>query len=220
VPAKLRGARFEEQVAIMRALWRGETLSFNGRFYELEAVRLKTRPLQPGGPPIWIGGWGPRALRRAATIGDAWFPGPVGTFADVLERQRSYDAHLRERGVDPLSRPRPLIRDVVVAESDTAAWQLANETVLGAYREVYVESDHVLIGRKASGGRIGQLRELASDRFIVGDPMSVAEQLAHCIDQLDCNRLVTRLKLPGLAPVQMTEMLHLLGRHVLPELRR
>jgi probable F420-dependent oxidoreductase len=220
VPAKARGARFEEQVAIIRALWRGETLTFHGRFYDLEGVRLKPRPVQPAGPSLWIGGWGPKALRRAATIGDAWFPGPVGTFSDVLECQRTYHAHLRERGIDPLSRPRPLIRDVVVAESHAAAWELANQTVLSAYHETYVESDHVLIGRQATGARITEVQDLAADRFIIGDPPAVVDQLAHCVETFDCDQLVIRLKLPGLEAAQMTEMLHLLGREVLPELRQ
>jgi alkanesulfonate monooxygenase SsuD/methylene tetrahydromethanopterin reductase-like flavin-dependent oxidoreductase (luciferase family) len=220
VPVKERGSRFEEQLTIMRALWRGETLSFRGRFYELEGVRLKTPPVQPGGPRVWIGGWGPRALRRAATMGDCWFPGPVGTFADIVERQDAYDAHLRELGIDPGTRPRPLIRDVVVAESEGAAWELATETVLSAYRDTYVESDHVLIGRQTSGPPITDARELAADRLIVGDPPGVTGQLARCIAEIGCDRLVIRTKLPGLEPAQMTDMLHLLGRHVLPELRR
>lgn len=220
VPAKARGVRFEEQVAIIRALWRGETLTFHGRFYELEGVQLKTQPLQPGGPPIWIGGWGPKALRRAATIGDAWLPGPVGTFTDVLDRQRTYDAHLLERGVGPLSRPRPLIRDVVVAESQAVARQLVHKTVLSAYHDTYVESDHVLIGRQASGTQITELHDLAVDRLTIGDPAAVAAQLSQYVEALDCDQLVIRLKLPGLQPAQMTEMLHLLGRDVLPELKR
>jgi alkanesulfonate monooxygenase SsuD/methylene tetrahydromethanopterin reductase-like flavin-dependent oxidoreductase (luciferase family) len=215
VPAKARGARSEEQLAIIRALWRGETLSFRGRFYELEGVRLKTPPVQPGGPPIWIGGWGPRALRRAAELADAWFPGPVATFAEILERQKTYDALL----ADPLARSRPLIRDVIVAGTDEAAWRLATDTVLSAYYETYVESDHVLVGRETSERTITELRDLAADRFIVGDPAGVTEQLARCIADLQCTELVIRLKLPGLEPVQMTEMLHLLGRSVLPELR-
>jgi alkanesulfonate monooxygenase SsuD/methylene tetrahydromethanopterin reductase-like flavin-dependent oxidoreductase (luciferase family) len=199
---------------------RGETLTFHGRFYEFKEVRLKTRAVQPGGPPIWIGGWSPKALRRAATMGDAWFPGPVGTFADIVERQHTYDTLLRERGEDPRSRPRPLIRDVLVAESDAAARELASETIFAAYRETYVESNHVLIGRQSSGGLIIDANDLATDRFIVGDATGVTEQLIECIAAIDCSRLVIRLKLPGLEPAQMTEMLHLLGRRVLPELPR
>src|SRR5262249_42323632 len=80
VPTGRRGTRAEEPISMTRALWCGETLNHEGRFYDLHGVRLKTLPVHPGGPPIWIGGWGPRQLLRAATIGDAWFPGPVGTF--------------------------------------------------------------------------------------------------------------------------------------------
>jgi alkanesulfonate monooxygenase SsuD/methylene tetrahydromethanopterin reductase-like flavin-dependent oxidoreductase (luciferase family) len=220
VPVKKRGKRFEEQITIIRALWRGETLTFSSAFYELEGVRLKTPPVQPGGPPIWIGGWSPRQLARAAAIGDAWFPGPVGTFREIVERQRVYDGLVGEGGGDPSTRPRPLIRDVVVSETDAEAWALATGTVLSAYRDTYVESDHVLVGRETSGPAFTELRELAADRLIVGDPATVASALARCLLELSANQLVIRLKLPGLEPSQMTGMLHLLGRDVLPALKR
>ncbi len=219
VPAKQRGARAEEQLAIVRGLWSGEPLTFRGRFYELEDVRLRTPPLRTGGPPVWIGGWGPKQLERAARLGDAWLPGPVGTFAEIRERQAAYDEHVRARGEDPLARARPLIRDVIVAETDEAAWELAARSVLKAYRATYVESDHVLVGRESSGRAIVDDRDLAADRLVVGDPETVAEQLAACVEELATTELVVRLKLPGLEPKQMTEMLHLLGRRVVPELR-
>jgi alkanesulfonate monooxygenase SsuD/methylene tetrahydromethanopterin reductase-like flavin-dependent oxidoreductase (luciferase family) len=143
----------------------------------------------------------------------------VGTFGDVVERQAVYDEHVRAGGGDPLGRPRPLIRDVVVASSDQRAWQIASETVLPSYYSTYVESDHVLVGRETSGARIVDPRDLAADRLIVGDPELVTSDLARCIERLDCDHLVIRLKLPGLEPARMTEMLHLLGREVLPGLR-
>jgi alkanesulfonate monooxygenase SsuD/methylene tetrahydromethanopterin reductase-like flavin-dependent oxidoreductase (luciferase family) len=219
VPAGRRGTRAEEQIAIIRALWRGETLEHAGRFYELHGVRLKTPPVQPGGPPLWIGGWGPRQLQRAATIGDAWFPGPVGTFSEIVERQAVYDDHVRSAGGDPLERARPLIRDVIVATNEARAWEIAEETVLPSYFDTYVESEHVLVGRETSGARVVDARDLATDRLIVGDPELVTSELARCVETLACNNLVIRLKLPGLEPTGMTEMLHLLGRDVLPALR-
>jgi alkanesulfonate monooxygenase SsuD/methylene tetrahydromethanopterin reductase-like flavin-dependent oxidoreductase (luciferase family) len=219
VPAERRGTRAEEQIAIIRALWLGKTLEHDGRFYELQNVSLKTLPVQPGGPPIWIGGWGPLQLRRAATIGDAWLPGPVGTFNEILERQAIYDEHVRVSGQDPLTRPRPLIRDVIVAPTEERAWEIAADTVLPSYYDAYVESEHVLVGRETSGARIADPRDLVGDRLIIGDPEAVTTALARCVDALACDHLVIRLKLPGLAPPRMTEMLHLLGREVLPGLR-
>jgi len=220
VPARQRGARAEEQLAIVRGLWLGERFTFRGRFYELDDVRLRTPPLRAGGPSVWIGGWGPKQLERAARLGDAWFPGPVGTFTEIRERQAVYDEHVRTYGEDPLARPRPLIRDVIVAETDEAAWELASRSVLEAYRATYVESDHVLVGRETSGRTLVGDRDLAADRLIVGDPDTVTEQLAAMVGELRCTDLVIRLKLPGLEPAQMTGMLHLLGRRVVPELRR
>jgi alkanesulfonate monooxygenase SsuD/methylene tetrahydromethanopterin reductase-like flavin-dependent oxidoreductase (luciferase family) len=220
VPTRRRGTRAEEQISIIRALWRGDTLHHGGQFYELQGVRLKTPPVQAGGPPIWIGGWAPRQLHRAATIGDAWFPGPVGTFTEIVERQAVYDEHVREAGGDPRTRARPLIRDVVVASTDDRAWQIASETVLPSYYNTYVESEHVLVGRETSEARIADPRDLAADRLIVGDPTAVTSELARCVATLACDHLVIRLKLPGLEPARMTEMLHLLGREVLPALRQ
>ena len=219
VPAERRGTRAEEQISIIRALWRGETLEHEGRFYQLHGVRLKTPPVQPGGPAIWIGGWGPRQLQRAATLGDAWFPGPVGTFGEIVERQAVYDEHVRAAGGDPRARPRPLIRDVIVASTEERAWEIASETVLPSYYDTYVESEHVLVGRETSGTQIGDPRDLAADRLIVGDPALVTNELARCVEMLGCNNLVIRLKLPGLEPAGMTDMLQLLGREVLPALR-
>lgn len=220
VPAGRRGSRAEEQIAIIRALWNGAPVSYHGRFYELSDAQLRVLPVQAGGPPIWIGGWGPRQLERAATIGDAWLPGPVGTFGEIRNRQSVYDGHVRAADGDPFARPRPLIRDIVIAQTAAAAWTLASESVLPAYRATYFESDHVLVGRDTSGDTIVDDRSLVEDRLIVGDPDTVTEELSRCVAAVGCSELVVRLKLPGLDPLQMTEMLHLFGRFVTPELRR
>ena len=218
VDLEKRGARFEEQLAIIKGLWTQEHVSFKGAYYTVDG-RLEPKPVTRPHPPVWIGGWGRRQLRRAATLGDAWLPGPVGTLTEIVERQAVYDEHVRDAGGDPQARARPLIRDVIVAKTDEHAWSIAAGSVLPSWYDTYVESEHVLVGRETSGARIADPRDLAADRLIVGDPEGVAQQLAHCIETLACNHLVIRLKLPGLEAPQMTEMLHVLGREVLPELR-
>ncbi len=218
VPATRRGARFEEQVAIIRALWKGDPVTYAGSFYELNEVLLGPRPVQPGGPPIWIGGWGPMQLSRAAVIGDAWFPGPVGTMTEIIELQDRYDRQLREMDRDPFARARPITRDVVIAGTEAEAWEIANGSVLDSYREMYVDGEHPLVGQ-GSGAVFAELKDLARDRLIVGDAGAVAAQLARCIATLRSNHVIFRLKLPGMEPAQMTRMLHLLGQDVLPVLR-
>jgi len=69
-----RGAATDEYIRLLRALWTEEWPSFRGRFYSLDEVRFFPKPLQRPHPPIWIGGHSPRALRRAAALGDGWHP--------------------------------------------------------------------------------------------------------------------------------------------------
>jgi len=74
IPLAERGARADEALAILKLLWSGDPASFEGRFYRLPEVRLNPPPAQPGGPPIWVGGRSWAARRRAARLGDGWFP--------------------------------------------------------------------------------------------------------------------------------------------------
>ncbi|MGH9066903.1 MAG: LLM class flavin-dependent oxidoreductase [Acidimicrobiales bacterium] len=77
----VRGQRADEALAVIRALWDGEEVSFAGRHFRLDGVRLGLRPAQPGHPPIVVGGRSEAALRRAARFGDRWdgiFFDPVG----------------------------------------------------------------------------------------------------------------------------------------------
>jgi alkanesulfonate monooxygenase SsuD/methylene tetrahydromethanopterin reductase-like flavin-dependent oxidoreductase (luciferase family) len=80
VPFERRVGRMLETLEVCRALWQRDGVSFNGKHFTLENVTVEPRPHRPGGPPIWIGGSGPTALREAARF-DAWFPtGPSVEF--------------------------------------------------------------------------------------------------------------------------------------------
>jgi probable F420-dependent oxidoreductase len=72
VPHRERGARVDEGIAVCRALWGPSPASFEGRFTRFTGVALEPKPVQRGGPPIWIGGRSDAALRRAARVGDGW----------------------------------------------------------------------------------------------------------------------------------------------------
>jgi probable F420-dependent oxidoreductase len=67
-----RGRRLDEQIGILRALWRDGVSRHRGEFYECDDLVCEPRPLQQDGPPILIGGMGPTARRRAGCLGDGW----------------------------------------------------------------------------------------------------------------------------------------------------
>jgi len=84
-----RGARMEEQIDVLRALWTQPVVSFNGRWHQIEAAGIKPLPIQRP-IPIWIGATADAAIERAGRISDGWFPqrGPDDQSRAMLERLR------------------------------------------------------------------------------------------------------------------------------------
>jgi probable F420-dependent oxidoreductase len=70
---KTRGARQTEQVEVLRRLWSGDVVTFNGRFHALKDVNIVPPPVQRP-IPIWFGGISDAVVMRAARLGDGWMP--------------------------------------------------------------------------------------------------------------------------------------------------
>jgi alkanesulfonate monooxygenase SsuD/methylene tetrahydromethanopterin reductase-like flavin-dependent oxidoreductase (luciferase family) len=69
-----RGARMDESIEVIRALWRGEQVTRGGPTWDLAQTSIAPLPVQPGGPSILVAGRKPAAMRRSATLGDGWLP--------------------------------------------------------------------------------------------------------------------------------------------------
>jgi probable F420-dependent oxidoreductase len=69
-----RGARTDEALELLSALWDGGPVDFDGRFTRVPGLGLAPGPVQPGGPPLWLGGRRPPAIRRAGRFADVWMP--------------------------------------------------------------------------------------------------------------------------------------------------
>jgi probable F420-dependent oxidoreductase len=84
VSFKDRGRMTDEQLEILSRLWSEEHISFEGQFYRFQDLAFSPKPLQQPRIPIWVGGEGISAQRRAAKYGDAWFPYFVTVTPDEL----------------------------------------------------------------------------------------------------------------------------------------
>ena len=67
-----RGARTAEYIEVLRALWGPQPSEFSGEFYTVPRGSVLPGPVQPGGPPILLGGVAPAALRRTGRLADGW----------------------------------------------------------------------------------------------------------------------------------------------------
>ena len=75
-----RGAREEEQIALLRRLWTEPVVDFSGRFDRIDRASVSPKPTRP--IPIWLGGFGDAAHGRAARIGDGFIFG--GRTEDII----------------------------------------------------------------------------------------------------------------------------------------
>jgi probable F420-dependent oxidoreductase len=93
-----RGARSEEQIEVLRALWTEPTITYNGRWHEVDNAGLNPRPARR--IPIWLGGAADATLRRVARSADGWLPstGPGQRATEAMQRLASY---ARDAGREP-----------------------------------------------------------------------------------------------------------------------
>jgi probable F420-dependent oxidoreductase len=80
-----RGARAEEYVRVLRTLWTEDPASFDGEFYTVPPSHMSPRPVQPGGPPILLGGVVPAALKRAGRIASGWLSRSAHNLEGIAE---------------------------------------------------------------------------------------------------------------------------------------
>jgi len=214
-----RGQRFEEALTVIRALWTGDGVTLPGPHYPLQDARIEPKPIQTPHPPIWIGGWQPLSLRRAARLADAWVPGPTASLSKLLDAKATYRQELAAAG-RPAPATWPLTRDTVIADTDARAVELAERHLLVNYRDEYGGGKwkHPLIGAE-DRTPTDRLDALGADRFIVGGPERCIAQIRRFVEAFGTDHLIFRLYFPGMPHAHILRELELLSREVFPAFR-
>ncbi len=89
-----RGRRSEEQVALLRLLWREELVNFAGKWHKISDAGINPLPIRRT-IPIWFGGNGDPVLKRIGQVGDGWFPllPPNDKCHAMIQKIRQYGAN-------------------------------------------------------------------------------------------------------------------------------
>lgn len=219
-PMERRGARFEEALSLIKQLWTQEDVNFNGKYYQVQGLKIEPRPRTQPHPPIWIGGWGELSLTRAATIGDAWIPGPTADMDKLLEAQHFYHEKLRSNGIDPATRAMPLTREVVIAETDERAREVAEQHLMINYSQEYGTKDwkHPLIGGEDSTP-VDQFEAISRNRFLVGSPETVINELKRYQNTFKVDHIICRLYFPGIPHDFIMQELEYIAEDVMPHFK-
>jgi probable F420-dependent oxidoreductase len=101
LPFDRRVDRFAEALQILRPLLRDRFVDFSGRYYQANDCMIVPAGPRPAGPPLLVGGGGPRMLRLVAQYADLWNTGYMGTAETMAEPLTRIAAACREVGREP-----------------------------------------------------------------------------------------------------------------------
>ena len=202
-----RVPRLRAMVPILRGLWAGEAVTAEGTWGRLEGARLPLRPVQPGGPPIWLGAFAPPAIRRAADLDAPWLMGPEGDDDDLAERLALYRGALEQRGRS-LDRPYPITREAcVAATTDTATARI----------RPHLEAQYA--GYRSWDAAQGiDVDAFIRTHCLVGDPDAVAARLSELGARHGITDVILRVQFMGMPHAEALDTIRLVGEEVLPRL--
>lgn len=202
------GRRLVESVEVIRALWSGRPVSYQGRYFRLEGQTIGVPPAQPGGPPIWVGAGVPGTILRAARIGDGWLPPPNAKPRYAIGNLESFRREAAAHGRLPQIRSYPIIRETYVSTSRALADREAGRHI----RDEYLDYSRYL---EFFDTMFDDLRKKA---FLWGSPDDVASG----IDQLAAagfDHFIFRMSWLGM-PFSLTmKSLEMMATEVLPRYR-
>src|SRR6478672_6481622 len=84
---KQRGARADEFLHVLKAIWTTNPVEFHGKFFDVPKSYINLKPVQKPHPPIYLAAFAPAALKRLARLADGWNPIflPVPTMAEMFD---------------------------------------------------------------------------------------------------------------------------------------
>ncbi len=212
-----RGALLEENLEAIKRLWTEDTVDMVGSHFELDGASCSTKPLQKPHPPIWIGANADVAIKRAARLGDCWYVNPHNSIATTERQLEIYKDALEAVG-KPFPDEFPMRREVFVAASRDAALEICGPYLAAKYKNYRDWGQHEEM--PDDDGLSEVFDELAGDRFLLGSPDEVAEQIVGLARRLGVNHLVMSLQWPGMPHALVLDTMHMLAAEVFPRVRK
>ncbi|MAF46302.1 MAG: hypothetical protein CL407_10315 [Acidimicrobiaceae bacterium] len=208
VPLRNRVSMTDEAIEILRLAWGEGPFSFRGKRYNLSNIDVHPKPVQPGGPPLWIAAMKEPGALRAARFGTNLLP--QGRREEVLDPWR--DA-VNAKGEDPDDYRVGIIRSVYVTDDRERDWPKIREAErfrMGVYGSFMAETPDDY-GWGSSDG--------IPQNVIVGDATQVTQEISEFINTYGITDIATSGLPPGIEPEFMAANLERLASEVIPNLR-
>ncbi|MGI9614857.1 MAG: LLM class flavin-dependent oxidoreductase [Acidimicrobiales bacterium] len=208
VPLKNRVSMTEEGIDILRLAWADGPFSYQGKRYQLDDVDVHPKPVQDGGPPLWIAAMSEAGANRAARFGTHLLP--QGKRSEVLDPWR--DAVTAD-GRDPASHRVGIIRSVYVTDDKERDWPMirrAERYRMSIYNKFMAETPDDYGWGDADGIPQG---------VIVGTAEECIAELRSFIDTFGITDIASSGLPPGIDEEWANRNIERLASEVIPALR-
>lgn len=205
-----RGARLGAGIELIRALWTEDEVTSSGEDFALEGFRLFPRPLQKPAPAIYVGGHAPKAIDRAARLGDQYLISTTQSIDQVAALVRAYHQSLREHAI-PVKQP--FLNRIVCTVANRREKEAAQKKYVALFLALYDNWGHESVTGLSGDER--DLDRLCEEHFIIGEPA-------------DCIELIERYAEMGIGHIAClmnfghsdlelaNRSMRLFGEHVIP----
>lgn len=217
VPMKERVSRLAEGIEIIQRLWVEDKVTHKGKNWQFQNMTIRPQPARKPRPPIMVAAHVDKAVERAARISDGWCIVPTPQIDEV---QKHAEIFARTRAAAGLSRSEHIVRlyEIACAPDEETALRRAAPFLLTKYAAYASWGLPGLKFSKEDAPEV-QLKKLAANRFGVGSPEQVVAAL---MDQhkIGITHVTMRMSWPGMKQDDILAGIDLVGRKVLPEVRR
>ena len=218
IPSKQRASRFEEGIDVLRGIWMEDPFSYQGKYYQLQDIRLTPKPVQQPHPPIWIGALAPKAVDRAARLGHHF----LGIGDTTV-----YDDALRRHGRKPEDFNVAQLVWVHVAPSRKQGWDEAQEHVhwmLTVYGKWLGEAGEMQgppsLFKPPAASELRDTKEPLLFTPIIGNSEEVGAALDDFCAKNRTTHLVLGMHIPGLDPKLTQRSMETFARELLPRFQK
>jgi alkanesulfonate monooxygenase SsuD/methylene tetrahydromethanopterin reductase-like flavin-dependent oxidoreductase (luciferase family) len=205
IPRASRSVRLDEAITLIHRLFGEREVTFEGKYIRVKGMTLHPRPVQTGGPPIWIGCRTAKATERAARMGFHLLatlgPDPAIPYRAALAKlgAAARDFNVAQLRVVHVAAPHlhymmthygQWLAEANDAEGDKAVWEISSAAELR--------------------------RSPIAESLMIGTPDEVAAKLSKFRREYACTHFIMASQLPGMDPATVTRSLELFARELMP----
>lgn len=202
--------RLVEGVEIIKRLWTEPSVDFDGDHFQLDDVSIRPQPLQDPRPPIWVGASNESSVRRGARIADGFLGAHVPF--DLAARQIG-DFRDERSKTDHGPGEVGLLRETFVGETTEHAEKTVGDPLMAKYESYSNWGQDDVIEADSFDSPWDKLRH---ERFLVGDPDDVIEDIQRYKDEMDPDRILIRTQYPDSDFEDVHESIRRFGEEVIP----